>query len=133
MDLKLKMVLDNLLVHQLKAKASLAELSKTVPTTTVIIITDIYWVLSTRHCVLFVCVCVCVSCSVMCSTLSDPMNYSPPGSSVHGILQASILECVAIPFPRDLPDPGIEPGSPALQAVSLRPSYSGSPRHCTKH
>ena len=57
MDLKLKMVLDNLLVHQLKAKASLAELSKTVPTTTVIIIIDIYWVLSTRHCV---CVCVCV-------------------------------------------------------------------------
>ena len=37
-----------------------------------------------------------------------------PGSSVHGILQASILEWVAIPFPRDLPDPGIEPGSPAL-------------------
>ena len=31
-------------------------------------------------------------------TLSDPMNYSPPGSSTHGILQARTLECVAISF-----------------------------------
>ena len=33
-----------------------------------------------------------------CPTLCNPMNYSPPGSSVHGILQARILEWVAIPF-----------------------------------
>jgi len=33
------------------------------------------------------------------------MDWSPPGSSVHGILQARILECVAIPFSRDIPDP----------------------------
>ena len=32
--------------------------------------------------------------------LCDPMDCSPPGSSVHGILQARILECVAIPFSR---------------------------------
>ena len=44
---------------------------------------------------------------------------SMPGSSVHGILQARILEWVAISFSRDLPDPGIEPWSPALQADSL--------------
>ena len=31
-------------------------------------------------------------------TLCDPMDYSPPGSSVHGVLQAKILEWVAIPF-----------------------------------
>ena len=37
------------------------------------------------------------------------MNYSLPGSSVHGILQARILEWAAIPPPGDLPDPGIEP------------------------
>ena len=55
----------------------------------------------------------------LCPTLCDPMNYILPGSSVHGILQARILEAVAIPFSRDLPDPGIEPGSPALQADSL--------------
>ena len=40
------------------------------------------------------------ACSVTqpCPTLCDPMDYSPPGSSVHGILQARILEWVAISF-----------------------------------
>ena len=38
--------------------------------------------------------------SQLCLTLCDPMVYSPQGSSVHGILQARILECVAIPFSR---------------------------------
>ena len=33
-----------------------------------------------------------------CLTLCDPMDYSPPGSSVHGILQAGILEWAAISF-----------------------------------
>ena len=35
-----------------------------------------------------------------CPTLWDPMDCSRPGSSVHGILQAKILEWVAIPFSR---------------------------------
>ena len=35
-----------------------------------------------------------------CSTLCDPVDCSPPGSSVHGILQARILEWVAISFSR---------------------------------
>jgi len=47
------------------------------------------------------------------------MDCSPPGSSVHGSLQATILEWVAIPSPGDLPNPGIEPRSPALQVDSL--------------
>ena len=47
------------------------------------------------------------------------MNCNPPGFSIHGILQARILEWAAIPSPGDLPDPGIEPGLPALQADSL--------------
>ena len=42
------------------------------------------------------------------------MGYSLPGSSVYGISQARILEWVAIPFSRDRPNPGIEPGSPVL-------------------
>ena len=46
--------------------------------------------------------------------LCDPMDCSPSASSVHGILQASILEWVAIPTPVDLPDPGIKLTSPAL-------------------
>ena len=61
-------------------------------------------------------VCVLVAQSYL--TLCDPMNYSLPGSSVHGILQASILEWVANPSPGDLPDPGIKPGSPTSQVDS---------------
>ena len=37
-------------------------------------------------------------CAQSCLTLCDPMESSPPGSSVHGILQARILECIAIFF-----------------------------------
>ena len=36
--------------------------------------------------------------SQSCPTLSDPMDCSPPGSSVHGIFQARVLEWVAIAF-----------------------------------
>ena len=100
--------------------------------------------------------CVCFLCPSVVSDSYDPMDCSPPGSSVHGIFQARILEWVAIsssrnvkslsrvrlfgtpwtvayqaplsmgfsrqwywsglpfPSPRDLPNPGIEPGSPTL-------------------
>ena len=40
----------------------------------------------------------CVLVAQSCPTLCDPTDYSPPGSSVHGILQARILEWVAISF-----------------------------------
>ena len=43
--------------------------------------------------------------------LCDPVDCSLPGSSVHGILQARILEWVASPSPGDLPDPEMEPES----------------------
>ena len=42
-------------------------------------------------------------------TLYSPTDCSPPGSSVHGIFQAIILEWETIPFSRGLPDPGVEP------------------------
>ena len=101
-------------------------------------------------------------------TLCDPMDCSPPGSSVHGdssgkntgvgchnLLQGifptqgsnpglpycqqilyhlsplgspRILEWVAYPSPEDLPDPGIEPGSLALQADSLLAELPGKPK-----
>ena len=48
--------------------------------------------------------------------------------TVHGILQARILEWVAFPFSRDLPNPGIEPRSPALQADSLSAESQGKPK-----
>ena len=41
-------------------------------------------------------------------TPCNPMDCSPPGSSVHGIFQARILEWVAISFSRGAPDPGVE-------------------------
>ena len=59
------------------------------------------------------------------------MDSSPPGSSVHGILQARILEWVSISFSRDLPDPGIESGSLALQAESLPNKLQGKPNKMT--
>ena len=40
-----------------------------------------------------------------CPTFCDPMDYSPPGFSVHGILQARILEWVAMPFSRESSQP----------------------------
>ena len=49
-----------------------------------------------------------------CPALCNPMDCSPPGSSVHGILQTRKLEWVAIFFSKGSPYPGIEPGFPAL-------------------
>ena len=47
-----------------------------------------------------VCVCICTKSLQSCLIFCDPMDCSPPGSSVHGILQARILEWIAIPFSR---------------------------------
>ena len=55
----------------------------------------------------------------LCMTLCDPTDSSPPGSSVHAILQARILEWVAMPSSGDLSNPGIKPRSPTMQADSL--------------
>ena len=76
----------------------------------------------------------CAKSLQSCLTLCHPMDCSLPGSSVHGILQARILEWVAYPPPRDLPDPGIEPlspVSPALQANSLPAEPSGKPNQAS--
>ena len=55
------------------------------------------------------------------------MDCSPPGSSVHGVSQARILEWVAIPSLGDLPDPGMEPGSPALAGGFFTAEPPGKP------
>ena len=63
-----------------------------------------------------------------CLTLCDPidgMGSPHTVSSVHGILQARMLEWVPFPSPGDLPNPGIEPRSPALQADTLTPELPG--------
>ena len=66
-----------------------------------------------------------------CLTLCNSVDGSLPGSSVHGISQARILKCIVISFSRGLPDPGVEPASPALQADSLPPESPGKP--CLVH
>ena len=64
-----------------------------------------------------------------CPTLCDSMDCSLPGSSVHGILQARILERVTIPFSREgLPDPGTKPQSPTVQAYFLPSEPPDDPR-----
>ena len=72
-----------------------------------------------------------------CPTLCDPMDCSLPGSSLHWILQARVLEWVSISFSRgsslDLPDPGIEPGSPAFQADTLTSEPPGMVGYAKGH
>ena len=73
----------------------------------------------------------CVLVAQLCLTLCDPMDCSPPASSVHGILQARILEWVGCHshLHQIFPTQGIEPESPALEADFYHLSHQGSPRH----
>ena len=71
-----------------------------------------------------VCAVLCLvaqSCPILC----NHMDYSPPGFPVHGILQARNWSGLPCPSPGDLPNPGIEPRSPALQADSLPAELPG--------
>ena len=61
-------------------------------------------------------------------------DFATPWTTVlHGILQARILEWVALPFSRDLPNPGIKPLSPTLQADSLPAEPLGLCAYCVFH
>ena len=71
---------------------------------------------------------VCSHSLLSCLTLQPHGLYPPqPGFSVHGVFLARTLEWIAMPSSRDLPDPGTEPVSPALQADSLLLSHWRSP------
>ena len=63
--------------------------------------------------------CVCVLVAQSCPTLCNPMGCSPPGPSVREIFQARNWSELPFSSPGDIPNPAIEPGSPALQADSL--------------
>ena len=54
-----------------------------------------------------------------CPTVWDPMDCSPPSSSSMEFSRHEYWSRFPFPSPRDLPDPGIEPGSPTLQADAL--------------
>ena len=72
--------------------------------------------------------CLKVKVPQPCPILCDPMDCT-----VYGILQARILEWVAVPFSRDLPKPGVKPRSPALQAYSLPSEPPGKPKDGYSH
>ena len=55
----------------------------------------------------------------LCPTLGDPMDWSQPGSSVHGFSRQESWSGLLFPSPGDLPDPGIQPRSPVLLADIL--------------
>ena len=59
----------------------------------------------------------------LCPTLCDPMDCSLLSSSVHGILQARILEGVAIPSPGDLPDSGVDSGVKLVSCIARQILY----------
>ena len=64
----------------------------------------------------------------LCPTLCDPMDCSPPGSPVHGIIQARILEWVGIPFSRGIfPTQGLNSGLLLCRRVLYRLSHQASP------
>ena len=65
-----------------------------------------------------------VKVSQSCPTLCNPMDYT-----VHGILQARILEWVAFPFSRGPSNPEIQPRSPEFQADSLPADPHGKPKN----
>ena len=65
--------------------------------------------------------------SCVCVWLCDPMDCSPPGSAVHGILQARILEWFAMPSCRASSQPRNEPTYPALKVDSLLSEPSEKP------
>ena len=66
----------------------------------------------------------CLKVAQSCPTLCDPMDYT-----IHGILQARILKGQPFPSPEDLPNPGTEPRSPALQVDSLTAEPQGKSKN----
>ena len=60
-------------------------------------------------------------------TLCDPMDCSPPDSTCMGFSRQEYWSGLPFPSPGDLPDPGIKPGSPVLQADSLPSEPPGKP------
>ena len=86
-----------------------------------------------------VCVCVCVYVCVcvkplqLCPTLCEPMDHSPSGSSVHGIIQARILKNgLPCPSPGVLPDAGIKPTSLVSPVLASRFFTTNATRETTQ-
>ena len=65
--------------------------------------------------------------TLSCPTRFDPMDYSLPGSSVHGLLPQEYWSGLPCPSLGHLPNLGMEPGFPALQTDSLPSQPRGKP------
>ena len=63
----------------------------------------------------------------LCQTVCNPTDCSPPGFSGHGLSRQEYWSGLSFHSPGDPPDPGIKPGSPALQANSLAFEPLGNP------
>ena len=89
-----------------------------------------HWTIREAPCVLnlhvsyLVC---CCSVTKSCLTLCDPMDYSPPGSSVGFPRQEYLLDWVVVSFSRGSSDPGIEPTSPAFAGRCFTTEPPGKP------
>ena len=70
--------------------------------------------------------CCCYLVAQVCPTLCDAMDCSPPGSSVHGVLQARVLDWVASSFSRRSSQPGLKPLSLALAGRFLSTETPGN-------
>ena len=75
----------------------------------------------------FICACIYAKSLQSYPTLCNPVNCILPGPSVHGISQARVMERVPFPSPGDLPDPGMEPVSPALAGGFFTSESQGKP------
>ena len=78
-------------------------------------------------------------CAQLYPTLCDPMDSTPPGSSLHGISRQEYWGGLSFPLPGDLPDPETESVSPASPALAHRfftteppgePQFSSVPQSC---
>ena len=83
----------------------------------------LFWL---SHCYSFILIEKPNSCLILC----NPMDCSPPGSSVHGILQARILEWVAILSPGIFPTQGSNPGLPHCRWILYCLSHHENPSYC---
>ena len=74
-----------------------------------------------------------VSVTQLGLTLCNPIDNGPPGTFVHGFPRQEYWSGYPFPSPGDLPDSGIEPRSPALQANSLLSEPPGKPMRSRPH
>ena len=74
-----------------------------------------------------VAVCVCAQLLKLCLTLVTPWTVACQAPLFMGLPRQEYWSGLLFPSPEDLPDPGIEPGSPALQVDSLLLSHQGNP------